>query len=125
VINSHPSVKESAVIGVPSELGEDDVKIVIVLKENETLEYEDLMAFCEKRMAYFMIPRYVEFRESVITGLIFHLYHRFKCPTYNSIYNSKNKRKRFNSFLFIPFICIIHFISLIIFSSSSSLSLMN
>jgi len=36
---------------------------VIVLKENETLEYEDLMAFCEKRMAYFMIPRYVEFRE--------------------------------------------------------------
>jgi len=65
VINSHPSVRESAVLGIPSELGEDDVKVVIVLKEKETLKYEDLIAFCEKRMAYFMVPRYVEFRESL------------------------------------------------------------
>ncbi|HXG65416.1 MAG TPA: AMP-binding protein, partial [Blastocatellia bacterium] len=65
VINQHPAVLESAAIAVPSELGEDDVKIVVVLKPGETLAPEELIRFCEPRLAYFMIPRYVEFREAL------------------------------------------------------------
>lgn len=61
-VNQHPSVLESAAIPVPSELGEDDVKIVTVLKGGERLAPEELIRFCEQRMAYFMVPRYVEFR---------------------------------------------------------------
>ena len=65
VINQHPSVLESAAIAVPSELGEDDVKIVAQLKPDAELNHEELIRFCEARMAYFMIPRYVEFREAL------------------------------------------------------------
>jgi crotonobetaine/carnitine-CoA ligase len=61
-INQHPAVLESAAIPVPSELSEDDVKVVVVLKEGEQLSPKDLIAFCEDRMAYFMVPRFVEVR---------------------------------------------------------------
>ena len=61
IINSHPKVMESAAVGVPSEFGEDDVKVVVRLKEGEILSPQELLAFCEDRMAYFMVPRYVEF----------------------------------------------------------------
>jgi len=65
IVNQHPSVLESAAIAVPSELSEDDVKIVVVLKKGEHIHAEDLVRFCEERVAYFMVPRYVEFRNSL------------------------------------------------------------
>ena len=60
-VNAHPAVLESAAVAVPSDLGEDDVKICVVLQPGQRLAPEDLLAFCEERMAYFMVPRYVEF----------------------------------------------------------------
>jgi crotonobetaine/carnitine-CoA ligase len=65
IANQHPSVLESAAIAVPSELSEDEVKLVVVLREGEQLEPEDLIRFCETRMAYYMVPRYIEFRASL------------------------------------------------------------
>jgi len=65
VVNQHPAVLESAAVAVPSELGEDDVKILIVLKPGAELAPEEVIRFCEGRMAYFMVPRYVEFRDSL------------------------------------------------------------
>lgn len=61
VIVSHPNVLESAAFPVPSELGEDEVKANVVLKPGKTLSPEDLIAYCNERMAYFAIPRYLEF----------------------------------------------------------------
>lgn len=61
VVNTHHKVLESAAVAVPSEVGEDDVKIYVILRPNEDLDPEELIAFCEERMAYFMVPRYVEF----------------------------------------------------------------
>ena len=61
VINSHPKVMESAVYAVPSDLGEDEVKASVVLKPGEALPPEELIAYCNERMAYFAIPRYLEF----------------------------------------------------------------
>ncbi len=65
VVNSHPKILESAAVGVPFELGEEDVKVVVVLKEGEKLSPEALLDFCQERMAYFMVPRYVEFKDSI------------------------------------------------------------
>jgi crotonobetaine/carnitine-CoA ligase len=65
VIGAHPAVLESCVVGVPSDLGEDDVKAVIVLRRGERLTEEDLIRWCEPRLAYFAIPRYVAFRDSL------------------------------------------------------------
>ncbi|HJP95683.1 MAG TPA: ATP-dependent acyl-CoA ligase [Pyrinomonadaceae bacterium] len=65
IANQHPSVLETAAIAVPSELSEDDVKLVVVLREGEDLAPADLIRFCETRMAYYMVPRYIEFRTSL------------------------------------------------------------
>ena len=37
----------------------------IALKPGAELSPEELISFCEERMAYFMVPRYVEFRDSL------------------------------------------------------------
>ncbi len=64
-IDRHPAVLESAVFGVPSDLGEDDVMAVVVRKEGEVLAPEDLIRHCEEQMARFMVPRYIEFRDAL------------------------------------------------------------
>jgi len=64
-IDRHPAVLESAVFGVPSDLGEDEVMAAVVLQEGETLPPEDLIRHCEEQMARFMVPRYIEFRDAL------------------------------------------------------------
>ncbi|MCP5082141.1 MAG: AMP-binding protein [Alphaproteobacteria bacterium] len=59
-INSHPDVLESAVIPVESSHTEQEVMAVVVAKPGHTLDPEHLIRFLEPRMAYFMVPRYVE-----------------------------------------------------------------
>lgn len=61
VLASHPDILESAVVRVPSEHGGDEAKAVVQLREGRTLTPEQLMAFCEQQMAFFMVPRYVDF----------------------------------------------------------------
>ena len=62
VVNSHPAVLESAAIAIKDEvMTEDEVKICVVLKEGLKLSAEELIRYCKDRMAYFMVPRYVEF----------------------------------------------------------------
>ena len=65
IVNMHPLVAASAAIGVPSELGEEDVMIHVVTKDEAYLSPVDLVAFCEQRMARFMVPRYVLFRDEL------------------------------------------------------------
>jgi len=61
VINDHDAVAESAAIGVPSELSEEEVLIVVVLQEETTLAPEELLDFCQARLPHFAVPRYVRF----------------------------------------------------------------
>jgi len=61
IIDQCPEVAKSAVIGVPSELGEEDVMAVIKLKKDAITTPEDILDFCQDKMAYFMLPRYIEF----------------------------------------------------------------
>jgi crotonobetaine/carnitine-CoA ligase len=59
IINSHPQVLESAAYAIPSELGEDEVIVAVVLQPDAELDPLDLIQYCEAHMAYFMIPRYI------------------------------------------------------------------
>ncbi|MBI4774298.1 MAG: AMP-binding protein [Deltaproteobacteria bacterium] len=66
VINSHPAVLESAVIAVKDPvLTEDEVKACIVLQPGASLTEEELIRFCEPRMPYFHVPRYIEFMDEL------------------------------------------------------------
>ena len=46
VVNEHPAVLESAAVGVPSELGEDEVMIVVVPRAGNKIDPAELSAFC-------------------------------------------------------------------------------
>jgi crotonobetaine/carnitine-CoA ligase len=59
VINSLPAVQESAVIGVPSELTEEEVLAVVVPKPGQDLAPETILDEVGRRMPHFAVPRYV------------------------------------------------------------------
>jgi crotonobetaine/carnitine-CoA ligase len=59
-INAHPDVLECAVIPIESEHTEQEVMAVVVAREGHALDPEALIRFLEPRMAYFMVPRYVD-----------------------------------------------------------------
>lgn len=63
VINDHPAVEESALIGVINELADEDLKLFIKLKSGQDLEAAELLRWCEPRLASFQIPRFVTFVE--------------------------------------------------------------
>ncbi|MDH7797584.1 MULTISPECIES: ATP-dependent acyl-CoA ligase [unclassified Beijerinckia] len=61
VIHVHPAVAACAVYPVPSELGEDEVAVAVQRKAGVDLLPLDLIKYCEGRMAYFAVPRFVRF----------------------------------------------------------------
>jgi crotonobetaine/carnitine-CoA ligase len=60
VVMRHPAVAEAAAVGVPSELGEDDILLIVTLRPGATLDCAELLDFCAARMPYFCVPRFVE-----------------------------------------------------------------
>jgi crotonobetaine/carnitine-CoA ligase len=58
VVSRFPGVEECAVVGVPSEMTEDDILVAVVCS-GEPIEPAELVAFCKERTAYFQVPRYV------------------------------------------------------------------
>jgi crotonobetaine/carnitine-CoA ligase len=62
VVNSHPDVLNSAAIPVPSELGEDDILMVVVPRPGAQLTAHHIASWCRERLAPFKVPRYVAFR---------------------------------------------------------------
>ncbi len=58
-ITAHEAVVDCAVVGVPSDVGEEDIKAYVqVSAEVEPLELVD---WCKARIAFFKVPRYIEF----------------------------------------------------------------
>ena len=62
---AHEAVADVAVHAVPSEQGEDDVKVTLVLTAGATITEEELCRWTAERVPYFAIPRYVEFRSDL------------------------------------------------------------
>jgi crotonobetaine/carnitine-CoA ligase len=58
-ITAFPPVREAAAVGVPSELGEDEVMVVVSAVEGLSIEPLELFRFLQPRMAHFMLPRYI------------------------------------------------------------------
>lgn len=65
IVDSHPAVAESAAVGVPSDLGEEDVLIVVVPRPGTPLDPGELVDYCEQRMAKFMVPSYVRLADAL------------------------------------------------------------
>jgi crotonobetaine/carnitine-CoA ligase len=65
VLALHPDLLESAVYGVPSPIGGQEVMAAIVLKPGASITPEALLDFCQERMAHFAVPRYVRFVDAL------------------------------------------------------------
>ena len=73
IIEGHPAVQRSCVIGVPDTLKMQRVKAFIVLRDgykpDEAMK-EELMAHCKAHIAKYALPSEIEFRESLPTTLV-------------------------------------------------------
>ncbi|WP_405970769.1 AMP-binding protein [Streptomyces sp. NBC_00988] len=63
VLDTHPAVSSSAVIGVPSALSEQDVKAFVLLQPGTSADAEELGRWCAQRLPPYKRPRYLEFVE--------------------------------------------------------------
>ena len=61
VLLTHPGVEECAVVGVDTDVGEQDIKAYVKAAPGAKPEPLDLIKWCEPRLAYFQVPRYIEF----------------------------------------------------------------
>jgi carnitine-CoA ligase len=61
-VDAHPAILESAAVAVPSDLSEDELKVVAALKPGCSVEPADLLAFLKERLPAYMVPRYLEIR---------------------------------------------------------------
>jgi crotonobetaine/carnitine-CoA ligase len=66
----HPCVLEAAAVGIPSDLGEDDILVIVTLRPHASLDYAELLDFCSARMPYFCVPRYVEIVDGIEKNVV-------------------------------------------------------
>jgi crotonobetaine/carnitine-CoA ligase len=60
VLERHPGIVEAAVIGVPSDLSEEDVKAFVVVATGHDPDLSSVHAFAREHLAAYKVPRYIE-----------------------------------------------------------------
>jgi crotonobetaine/carnitine-CoA ligase len=65
VLHEHSDIADVCVHAVASDVGEDDVKATVVLREGSALTEEQLCRWTIDRLPFYAVPRYVEFRAAL------------------------------------------------------------
>jgi long-chain acyl-CoA synthetase len=65
VMMTHPAVSLAAVLGTPHEALGEEVKAFVILKDDQLVTEEELIAWCKENMAAYKYPRQIEFRQSL------------------------------------------------------------
>ena len=56
---THSSIREAAAIGIDSDMGEQDVMVVLALVPSQAFDHVELIEFLRQKLPYFMVPRYI------------------------------------------------------------------
>ena len=62
---THAAIQDCAVVGIPADMGEEDIKAFVTLKDGQSVCEEDLRDYCATRMAKFMVPKRIVFLEEM------------------------------------------------------------
>ncbi len=81
-INLHDKVLESAAYGIKShqvgeDYAEDEVMVAVVLQPNQSMEPEELLDYLQDKLAYFQIPRFIDFVEALPKSKVHRIMKRF------------------------------------------------
>ncbi len=60
IVTKHPAVSEAVAVATASDVGEDEVRVLVIPRQGQTLHPEDLLRHCCLHMPYFMVPRYID-----------------------------------------------------------------
>ena len=64
VANRHPGIEETAMVGVPAEIGESDILLFIRLQEGTRPDPEAISAWLQERLAPYQQPRFIAFLDT-------------------------------------------------------------
>ena len=59
VVNEHPAVLESAAVGVPDDIRDEQLHVYIVARAGASVDVHDLVEHCAARLAKFKVPKVV------------------------------------------------------------------
>jgi long-chain acyl-CoA synthetase len=65
VFFEHPKVVEATAIGIPHPKRGEAIKVFVVLKEGQTATVEELLKYCEDKLAKYKWPTEIEFRSEL------------------------------------------------------------
>lgn len=65
VMYTHPKVLHSCTVGVPDPVRGETVKVFLQLKEGETMDEEEVVAYCRERLTPYKVPKIVEFIDEI------------------------------------------------------------
>jgi carnitine-CoA ligase len=64
-VQQHPEVLEAAAYAVPSDIGEEEVALAVVLREGASVDPAALFRFCVDELPRFAVPRYIGFTDAL------------------------------------------------------------
>ncbi|KKN41938.1 hypothetical protein LCGC14_0718340 [marine sediment metagenome] len=81
-INLHDKVLESAAYGIKGhqvgeDYAEDEVMVAVVLQPNQSMEAEELLDYLQDKLAYFQIPRFIDFVDELPKSKVHRIMKRF------------------------------------------------
>jgi long-chain acyl-CoA synthetase len=65
VFFENPKILESCAIGMPHPTRGEQVKVFVVLKEGETSDQKEMIAYCKTKLATYKLPTEIEFRDEL------------------------------------------------------------
>jgi long-chain acyl-CoA synthetase len=65
VLFRHPKIKDAVVAGVPESFSVEAIKAYVVLRDGTQATDDEIIQFCQKELAKFKVPKYVEFRKEL------------------------------------------------------------
>lgn len=65
VLYKHPAIQDAVAIGVPDPVMGEEVKLYIVLKEGKAAAAEEILSYCQERLAKNKLPKYIEFIKAI------------------------------------------------------------